>query len=49
MSGTAQGRANVLRSVLTERSIDGFKAPELAEAMQHCVGCKDVRKSVLPV
>ena len=41
---STRGRANVLRSVLTERSIDGFKAPELAEAMQHCVGCKGCTK-----
>ena len=41
---STRGRANVLRSVLTEQSIDGFKAPELAEAMQHCVGCKGCTK-----
>ena len=37
---STRGRANVLRSVLTKRSIEGFKAPELAIAMKHCVGCK---------
>jgi FAD/FMN-containing dehydrogenase/Fe-S oxidoreductase len=41
---STRGRANVLRSVLTEQSIEGFKAPELAEAMQHCVGCKGCTK-----
>lgn len=41
---STRGRANVLRSVLTEQSIDGFKAPELAEAMRHCVGCKGCSK-----
>ena len=41
---STRGRANVLRSVLTEQSIAGFKAPELAEAMQHCVGCKGCTK-----
>ena len=41
---STRGRANVLRSVLTEQSIKGFKAPELAEAMQHCVGCKGCTK-----
>jgi ferredoxin len=41
---STRGRANVLRSVLTEQSIDGFKAPELAEAMHHCVGCKGCTK-----
>jgi FAD/FMN-containing dehydrogenase/Fe-S oxidoreductase len=41
---STRGRANVLRSVLTEQSLDGFKAPELAEAMQHCVGCKGCTK-----
>ena len=41
---STRGRANVLRSVLTEQSTEGFKAPELAEAMQHCVGCKGCTK-----
>ena len=41
---STRGRANVLRSVLTEQSLDGFNAPELAEAMQHCVGCKGCTK-----
>ncbi|MDC1021985.1 FAD-binding and (Fe-S)-binding domain-containing protein [Schleiferiaceae bacterium] len=41
---STRGRANVLRSVLTEQSVEGFKAPELAEAMQHCVGCKGCTK-----
>lgn len=41
---STRGRANVLRSVLTEQSIEGFNAPELAEAMQHCVGCKGCTK-----
>ncbi|HCP41480.1 MAG TPA: FAD-binding oxidoreductase [Cryomorphaceae bacterium] len=41
---STRGRANVLRSVLTEQNIRGFKAPELAEAMQHCVGCKGCTK-----
>ena len=37
-------RTGEQRNVLTEQSIDGFKAPELAEAMQHCVGCKGCTK-----
>lgn len=41
---STRGRANVLRSLLTEQSMAGFKAPELAEAMQHCVGCKGCTK-----
>ena len=41
---STRGRANVLRSVLTEQSTAGFEAPELAEAMQHCVGCKGCTK-----
>ena len=41
---STRGRANVLRSVLTEQSTAGFSAPELAEAMQHCVGCKGCSK-----
>ena len=41
---STRGRANVLRSVLTEQSTAGFAAPELAEAMQHCVGCKGCSK-----
>lgn len=41
---STRGRANVLRSVLTEQSTDGFSTPELAEAMQHCVGCKGCTK-----
>jgi len=41
---STRGRANVLRSVLTEQNTEGFKAPELAEAMQHCVGCKGCTK-----
>ena len=41
---STRGRANVLRSVLTEQSTAGFTAPEVAEAMQHCVGCKGCTK-----
>src|SRR5210317_2591567 len=41
---STRGRANVLRSVLTEQDTAGFSAPELAEAMQHCVGCKGCTK-----
>ena len=41
---STRGRANVLRSVLTEQNTEGFKAPELAEAMRHCVGCKGCTK-----
>lgn len=41
---STRGRANVLRSVLTEQDTAGFSAPELAEAMQHCVGCKGCSK-----
>ena len=41
---STRGRANILRSVLTEQSTAGFTAPEVAEAMQHCVGCKGCTK-----
>lgn len=41
---STRGRANVLRSVLTEQSTAGFTAPELAEAMEHCVACKGCTK-----
>ncbi len=37
---STRGRANVLRIVLTNQGMDGFKSSELTEAMAHCVGCK---------
>lgn len=37
---STRARANVLREVLTTKSIEGFAASELKEVMDLCLGCK---------
>ena len=41
---STRGRANVLRSVLTEQDQAGFSAAEVGAALEHCVGCKGCTK-----